>query len=415
MLLPFASLSIHKLIGSVGNDIGFASIIAVAILVVLYFAHARETTALREQLEASQQHIAGLESRIAQLMQGQGMRRAPMPGGPPPGASPSSTVRRVPSPATAAASAPAAAAPAALGAAPPVRNGAAAQPALRNGAAAPSAPAGVGAPALASATRFGPATEAGNGASRPAGARPRVAGPFPSRPAPRPADAPGGVPNAIGGGVPPRRIGAPPRPASSFPLLEEEPLGPRWLSGRLLPLVVGAVASLVIIIGLIVILTSGGSSTGTASHSAATGKPASSSQSVAVHRPRKQLAPFDPAHVTVAVMNGTSTAGLAADVGAKLAADGYKQGNITNASSQTEQFSYVYYLTGKHQAANLQAAQHVAKVLALGSTRVLPANTAVLTSCAISAAGASLGSCSANVVVSLGQDRTSLASSTTAG
>ncbi len=412
MLLPLASLSIHKLIGSVGNDIGFASIIAVAILVVLYFAHARETTALREQLEASQQHIAGLESRIAQLMQGQGMRRAPMPGGPPPGAAASSTVRRVPGPATAAASGEPASA---LAASAPVRNAADVSPARRNGAGPPSAPAGVGAPALASATRFRPATEAANGASRPVGARPRVAGPFPSRPAPRPADAPGGVASTIGGGAPPRRIGATPRPASSFPLLEEEPLGPRWLSGRLLPLAVGAVASLVIIIGLVVILTSGAGSAGTVAHSGAAGKPAASSRSAAAHTPRKRLAPFNPAHVTVAVMNGTSTAGLAADVGAKLASDGYRQGNITNASSQTEQFTYVYYLTGKDQAANLRAAQHVARVLALGSTRVLPASTAVLTSCAISAAGASLGSCSANVVVSLGQDRASLASSTTAG
>ena len=45
---PYA-LSIHNFISSVGADAGFASIIGLAILVLLYFAHARETSALREQ------------------------------------------------------------------------------------------------------------------------------------------------------------------------------------------------------------------------------------------------------------------------------------------------------------------------------------------------------------------------------
>ena len=424
MLLPLASLSVHKLIGSVGNDIGFASIIAVAILIVLYFAHARETTALREQLEESQQHVAGLEARVAQLMQGSGMRRAPAPGGsmpvPPPAgvrlptaprptAAPSPTVRRVPSPATAAASA---GPPSARTAAPDVRDAGVPEPPRRNGAnGVPAAPAGMGAPALASATRFIAKPATANGAARAAGAAPRVAGPFPSRPVPRPVEAAG----APGSGAPPSRISSRPRPANSFPLLEEDPLGPGWLSGRLLPIAVGAVALLVIVVGLVVILSSGGTSAGKASPKASASQQASSSPAAAKHVTQAKLPPFNPAHVTVAVMNGTAVAGLAADVGTKLAGDGYKQGNITNASSQTEQLSYVYYLTGRDRAANLRAAKHVAKALALGSSRVQPANSAVLTSCAISASGASLGSCSANVVVSLGQDRASLASSSAAG
>jgi hypothetical protein len=220
---------------------------------------------------------------------------------------------------------------------------------------------------------------------------------------------------APGTGVPPRRISSSPRPANSFPLLEEDPLGPGWLSGRLLPIAVGAVALLVIVVGLVVILSSGGTSAGKASPKAPASQQASSSPTAAKHVTHAKLPPFNPAHVTVAVMNGTAVAGLAADVGTKLAGDGYKQGNITNASSQTEQLSYVYYLTGKDQAANLRAAKHVAKALALGPSRVQPASSAVLTSCAISASGASLGSCSANVVVSLGQDRASLASSSAAG
>ncbi len=46
--IPFA-LSVHNFINSVGADAGFASIIGLAILVLLYFAQARETSSLREQ------------------------------------------------------------------------------------------------------------------------------------------------------------------------------------------------------------------------------------------------------------------------------------------------------------------------------------------------------------------------------
>jgi hypothetical protein len=46
--VPFA-FSIHQFVSSVGSDAGFASIVGLAILVLLYFAQARETAGLREQ------------------------------------------------------------------------------------------------------------------------------------------------------------------------------------------------------------------------------------------------------------------------------------------------------------------------------------------------------------------------------
>src|SRR5579872_1545701 len=103
MTVPFA-LSIHKFINSVGSDVGFASIIAVAILILLYFAHARETATLRERLDEAQQRIGGLEARIAQLMQSAQRGRvpgavAPGPVAPvpaPPGLRPAGSVRRIP-------------------------------------------------------------------------------------------------------------------------------------------------------------------------------------------------------------------------------------------------------------------------------------------------------------------------------
>ncbi len=48
--IPLA-LSVHNFISSVGADAGFASIIGLAILVLLYFAHARETANLHDEAE----------------------------------------------------------------------------------------------------------------------------------------------------------------------------------------------------------------------------------------------------------------------------------------------------------------------------------------------------------------------------
>ncbi len=62
-----ASLSVSHFVNSVGAKAGFASIIGLAILVLLYFAHARETASLRDQLADAAQRIARLESRLSQL------------------------------------------------------------------------------------------------------------------------------------------------------------------------------------------------------------------------------------------------------------------------------------------------------------------------------------------------------------
>ena len=64
--VPFA-FSVHHFINSVGSDAGFASIIGLAVLVLLYFAHARETASLREQIYEWAQRVQQLEARVAQL------------------------------------------------------------------------------------------------------------------------------------------------------------------------------------------------------------------------------------------------------------------------------------------------------------------------------------------------------------
>src|SRR5437588_4450744 len=64
--MPLA-LSVHNFISSVGADAGFAAIIGLAVLILLYFAHARETANLREQAALLTQRLQQAEARAAQL------------------------------------------------------------------------------------------------------------------------------------------------------------------------------------------------------------------------------------------------------------------------------------------------------------------------------------------------------------
>src|ERR1700704_5244883 len=76
--LPLA-LSVHHFINSVGADAGFASIIGLAILVLLYFAQARETATLREQSYEWAQRVQQLEARLAQISRQPAAPPAPAP------------------------------------------------------------------------------------------------------------------------------------------------------------------------------------------------------------------------------------------------------------------------------------------------------------------------------------------------
>jgi len=442
MTVPFA-LSIHNFVNSVGSYVGFASIVAVAILVLLYFAHARETATLRDRLDEAQQRISGLEARIGQLLQAQPRGRAAAPAPVPapvpvrPAGAPQGSVRRVPTPATAAAAATAApAAGPAAAAAPP-----------RPTVAVPAAPAGVAGPALASATKvipdlaqtgapddtmFVPAAAAANGradehtavlaAPRPAAAGGAAAAARPASASPRPTAAPpprvqigaeeaAAAATAAGASPKVRRIGGHPEPtAVSLPAFDDDSASRGRFRGAILPLVIAVIAVAVIVGGLLVITNSNNSTTGgNVNHN----NTSAGTTGQTLHRKHTARVPFVASRVTVAVLNGTAQQGLAGDVGKKLTAAGYRQGNVTNASSQTEPSTFVYYVSrGKATRSNRVAAQHVATALRLPRTRVKRAGAGVIQSCTISDTGASLGSCRANVIVSVGQDRVNLASST---
>ncbi len=55
---------------------------------------------------------------------------------------------------------------------------------------------------------------------------------------------------------------------------------------------------------------------------------------------------IDPSQVTVAVLNGTTVTGLAADVGDSVEAAGYQLGNVTNSLDQERAESVVFYAPG---------------------------------------------------------------------
>src|ERR1700722_6007875 len=109
--MPLA-LSVHNLVSSVGADAGFAAVIGLAILALLYFAPARETANLREEAAMLAGRLQDAEARL------DAARRA-VPAQPAPNLAP-------------------------------------APPAVVPGAQIPFAPAGLAAPDLASATRFIP-------------------------------------------------------------------------------------------------------------------------------------------------------------------------------------------------------------------------------------------------------------------
>jgi hypothetical protein len=61
----------------------------------------------------------------------------------------------------------------------------------------------------------------------------------------------------------------------------------------------------------------------------------------------------NPADVTVAVLNGTTIAGLAAQVGEEARADGFTLGTVTNAAKTDQSRSQVLYRKGQRSAAQV--------------------------------------------------------------
>ncbi len=416
MPLSFA-LSISHFVSSVGADAGFAALIGLAILVLLYFAHARETSNLRSELLRANERLEELERRDATGVSPSVAPRPPM-------AAPGTEAEGAGgvAPTGAASSSSAAAAPGSgAGAPPPPGAPSGSSAAVPQPAGSP--PAGVGAPPLTDATRVIPGVQEpadseeapsdDRQAEAPVAAMPLLApqgtGAAPSATVagseapPSPASGRAGAPG-IGRTPPP--VAAPPPGMGRTPAPVTAAAGgngtsalgasggqPRSLLEHGLPRrrslkwLISLVAGLVIVaiaVVLVVVLTSGGNTTG---HGAA-----------ARHAHSKIAAAppgISPGAVTVSVVNGTSINQLAHHVGARLTRLGFKEGTLATATGgQTLSATSVGYLPGYHKDGLA-----VAHALKLPATYVRPAAQSSL-----SLACPQPTSCTADVVVVAGTD-----------
>ena len=394
--LPFA-FSVHHFINSVGADAGFAAIIGLAILILLYFAQARETANLRNHAYEAAQRIQDLEARVAHLGRVQPAQPAQPAEGQP--VSPARPGRAAAVAGTAAVAAAALPGPS------------------RVAAGAPVAPAGVAAPALTAATKLIPTPEpapspvalapsqppdatimgapataasaasvagAANGTSQdhpttpPPSAAPRQA---PSVTQPPVTQAPPRIPMRPQGTIPPTR-----RPSPSV-----RPQPPRGGGSPHVGRIVAAVLGVIVLGGVIVLLvtltSSGGNSPAASSTVRSTNTPGTKH-----HQTRS--ATVAPSSVTAAVLNGTATAGLAHRVALKLSGAGYKEGTVATATDQTRTTTTVAYLPGFRRDALA-----VASSLKLGATAVAPVDQPTQ-----AVACPPPTPCAANVIVTVGSD-----------
>jgi len=404
--IPYA-LSVHHFISSVGADAGFAAIVGLAIMVLLFFAHARETANLRHRADDAEDALHRLEQYVDQLGR--------------PGVAPAA------SPVVAPAAATAAPAAARTGAGAPVAGRtvipAPAPAPVGMMAGAPAAPAGVGAPALSAATRLIPAADQDSisisirsdrtVATAEAGGAVTglTAGAVMDPPGPPPSTTAGG---ANGGGTGAIRYPPPPsagqtasgreRPAqrpgvnrpAAAPARQRRRPGQRRVRSRLgrAPFVLAVVLAVVVVVGVLVVLTNSGGPT-THNTPAQGAAPSTGATSSARARKAKAAATVAPASVTVAVLNGTLTNNVAHDISTKLQAAGYRQGTIATATDQTHTSTIVGYLPN-----DKRDALAVAKSLKLAPASVQvvdPNNRSV-------ACNGSATTCPAQVVVTVGTD-----------
>jgi hypothetical protein len=209
---------------------------------------------------------------------------------------------------------------------------------------------------------------------------------------------PSAQPRGAGGTVtpvPPRmqlRQGTPPpgRRGTTPPRNQPGPGRPQASRSRRWVAIVLVAAVAVAVVAGVIVLTSGGGK-----HKQASTGTATSNASATRHRAAaKSTAPVRPSSVTVAVLNGTATPGLAGRVSQKLTADGYKPGTVATAADQTRTSTEVAYMPGHRRDALA-----VAKSLNLGPASVQPVDQSTQ-----SLACPSTGACTATVVATLGTD-----------
>ena len=396
-----------EIIQEIGSYAGFAAVIGLAILSALYFSQARDVKRLREWAGRAPERAAEIEAG------GRAAAGVPVAARPQP---------QVPKPAPQhAATAPAAAAAASAGAAPASATAPAssADGDEENEEATEAVPVGAsegatvnGAESAEDAEADEEAAEDERPAAAPAAATAAGAVASAAGTAERPGAATAGTAVAGGQGtgdtgtgakvLPERRPAPPVRPRPTIPPTRTIPpragqtsvlssqtatrpparRGGGWPAPRYIALIVAGV----VILGL-------GGTVGVLQLTKEDEEPPTRQAETDVADPtRAPDAPestpaINPADVKVAVLNATTTTGLAARIGSRLQSAGFNTGNLTNAAEQSRTESVVMFKPGKNDEART-----VARRLDIGSIEPIDAQTEPLVGDAI-------------VVVVLGADK----------
>ena len=440
MAAPPYALSVHHFVSQVGDYVGFAAIVAVAIMILLLFAHARETAELRRRAEFAEDELALLHEQVDWLhdaqqpsvssgavMPGSGTGDVAVGAAPPPASVTAAGGAR--SAAGAVAGAGAVATGAGIAAATSTasaRTVAAVPPppsAGRGRAVVFGAPVGVAAPALSSATKLIPPTDeelravaAAKGSSTSTDNGAAVG--EPTGPAPVTAPPPATAAAAAGGnGKPPRRTGVAADPGApgggrpGYPAAVTSPRrnygsgdersGGRHVSRGLIAAITAVVVAIAVVAVILLTGVIGGSSKKASNQAAASQTSTAQAKTKAKNakaKARGATVRINPQTVTVAVLNGTTTANLAAAVSDKLSHQGFQQGATGNAANQTMASTIVGYLPGDQGAKN--DAYAVAVALGLKPAAVKPVSTA---SQSVACSGTPTN-CPDQVIVTVGTD-----------
>jgi LytR cell envelope-related transcriptional attenuator len=302
------ALSVSDKIDQYGAYAGFASVLGLAILSLLYFAQAREVKRLREWAGRAPERAADVQDRATAAAQQRVIAQRPAQ----PGVPQTQPVR-----------------PAAPGAVP-----AAATPAGQA--------AGAAAPAAAAATAAGAATATPPG--QQTSVQPAANGAAQSPPTARPGE-PLRVPPGTGtpGGTPPGVTRTNYGPDDRD---EDE--------GRSRLAVGGAIAAVVVVLIVIVVLVTGvlggSDDRGTQASSTLPGATATTPKRTSTTRkPTQPVAAPKPGTYEVSVLNGTTVPGLARGVANRLQNTRFKIGTVTNAATQDRSATLVEFAPG-HRA-----------------------------------------------------------------
>jgi hypothetical protein len=319
------ALSVSDKIDQYGAYAGFASVLGLAVLSLLYFAQAREVKRLREWAGRSPERAAEMQDRAVAAAQQRAIVSPPRP----------ATPVGAPAPAVAPGARPAAATPAgqAQGA-----------PAV--------APAAAAAATAAGAATTTPGAPAPNGPGQPTTAMPAANG------AAAPATPPPAIP-----GQPLRVPGATTTPPPSRLSEPEDEHGSRLaVFGAIGAIVVVAIVAVVLLTGVL-----GGDDTktqtpntiGAPSSDASAGANAGKTTTGSQNSPPAAVPA--PGSYKVAVLNGTTVPGLARGVANRLQNTKFAIGNVTNAATQDRSATLVEFAPG-HRA----EADAVAKAIDVG-------------------------------------------------